>query len=555
MAIDTQSLRGRRNTDRWNRISMGDLFERVKWAAPDRVVLRCWTGAYEQPSNAALTASSADNQANRYANALRSRGINEGQIVMMICENSAEAVLAKIGMAKAGVTIAPLNPNLGSDVIEQLVELCKPAGLVADSDFLDKALPIANKFGIPVLHQIRIAARESGLPTFADFIVSASPLEPDVEIHGDDIWELLFTSGSTSVPKGVMVSHANTMFSALSFNGIGMIGIENESDFVICSFLPMIYHVGDGLLYNAAMSGGCALIGRKFIPRATAEAISKHEVTCLWGGAPQAIDAITAEFSKDPALSSESLRTVIFGWAPMNPQVYQRARQHLGSKTKYIEIIGQTEVVCAHRFWLEKHNELYLRTSPLENYVGEPHGLLAAAIAGDAGTIVPPGDERVGEAMYRSPALMAGYYKKEADTREAFRDGWFHGGDAFRWGEENQRILADRIKDIVKTGGENVTCIRVEAAISTHPAVLKAVVVGLPHKRWGEAVTAFVVLKPGQSVAVEELHSAARSKLAPFEVPKEIRIVESLPETVGGKVQKHILRKNYSSLFEVKSDA
>lgn len=555
MAIDTQTLRGRRNTDRWNRISMGDLFERVKWAAPDRVVLRCWTGAYENAPNAALTAGSADEQANRYANALRARGIREGQIVMMICENSAEAVLAKIGMAKAGVTIAPLNPNLGNDVIEQLIDLCKPAGLVADSDFLEKALPIADKVCVPVLHQIRLAARDSDLPTFADFIAAAPALEPEVEIHGDDIWELLFTSGSTAVPKGVMVSHANTMFSALSFNGLGMIGLDYESDFVICSFLPMIYHVGDGLLYNAVMSGGCALIGRKFIPRATAEAMSQHKVTCLWGGAPQAIDAIAAEFAKDPALCADSLRSVIFGWAPMNPQVYQRARQHLGAKTKYIEIIGQTEVVCAHRFWLEKHNELYLRTSPLENYVGEPHGLLAAAIAGEAGTVLPPGDTRVGEAMYRSPALMAGYFKKDDDTREAFRDGWFHGGDAFRWGEENQRILADRFKDIVKSGGENVTCIRVEAAISTHPAVLKTAVVGLPHRRWGEAVTAFVVLRPSQSVAVDELHAIARAKLAPFEVPKEIRIIEALPETVGGKVQKHILRKSFSGLFEVKTDA
>ncbi|WP_084690522.1 class I adenylate-forming enzyme family protein [Comamonas granuli] len=529
---------------------MGDLFERIKWADPMRKVLRAWDGAYESPDNAELTAARADILANQYANAMRSAGVSAGRIVVMVCENSAEAILAKIGMAKAGVTVAPVNPNLSDDVLEQLIELCEPAALVTDSDFADRVMRLAAKTKIPVLHQIRLAAKDAPMRTFAEFVAEASDAEPEVEIHGDDIWELLFTSGSTSTPKGVMVSHTNTMFAALSFNGIGMIGIDYESDFVMCSFLPIIYHVGDGIIYNTIMSGGKAVIGRRMNPRLLAEAIDQEKVTSLWGGAPQAIDAVTAEFEKDGDLSAASLKTVIFGWAPMNPQLHAKARRHLGEGVKFIEIIGQTEVVCAHRFWIEKHPELFQRTSPQENYVGQPHGLMAAKIAGPDGQAIPMGDFSVGEAAYRSPALMAGYYKKPEDTRDAFRGGWFHGGDAFKWGEEGQRILADRFKDIVKTGGENVTCIRVEAILNAHPAVLKTAIVGLPHDRWGEAVTAFVVRKPGAAVDDKELRELAKQRLAPFEQPKQYVFVDALPETVGGKVQKHVIRSTYTNLYK-----
>lgn len=549
MKIDVTKLRGRRAVDRWNRVSMGDLFERVKWGAPQREVLRSGEGAYESEENASLTAHRADELANRYANAIRARGVNEGQVVMLICENSAEAILAKIGLAKAAVTVAPVNPNLSDDVLAELIALCAPAGLVADSDFLARAEQLAKTHSIELLHQIRITPTESSVPSFAEFIEHACSEEPEVEIHGDDIWELLFTSGSTSVPKAAMVSHANTMFAALSFNGVGMIGLEYESDFVMCSFLPIIYHVGDALIYNAVLSGGKAVIGRRLNPRLIAEAIDAQKISCLWGGAPQAVDAIAAEFEKDPVLSNESLKTVIFGWAPMNPQLHERASRYLGRSARFIEIIGQTEVVCSHRFWIEKHSELFERTSPRDNYVGEPHGLMAAKISGKDGVPISPDDQTVGEAAYRSPALMAGYFRKESETLEALRGGWFHGGDAFKWGESGQRILADRLKDIVKTGGENVTSIRVEAVINSHPAVLKSAIVGLPHERWGEAVTAFVVRRPKQSVEADELAELTKSKLAPFELPKSYVFVDALPETVGGKVRKHVLRADYSELY------
>ena len=180
-------LRGRRATDRSNRVSMGDMFERIRWHDPDRIVMTFWEGAYENAALRELTAALADDTANQYAHAIRAAGIEPGSIVMLVCENSAEAILAKIGLAKAGVTVAPVNPNLGSDVIEELIKLCEPRGIVLDSENLARIEPLLQPHGVPVLHQIAIGDTAPGHRTFAEFTAGQPVAEPDVEIHGDDI--------------------------------------------------------------------------------------------------------------------------------------------------------------------------------------------------------------------------------------------------------------------------------------------------------------------------------------------------------------------------------
>jgi acyl-CoA synthetase (AMP-forming)/AMP-acid ligase II len=154
-----------------------------------------------------------------------------------------------------------------------------------------------------------------------------------------------------------------------------------------------------------------------------------------------------------------------------------------------------------------------------------------------------------GEAVYRSPAVTAGYYRDLPATEEAFRYGWFHSGDSCVVDEDGLRIMVDRYKDIIKSGGENVSSIRVEAMLHEHPEVAKAAVVGLAHDRWGEAVTAVVVRAPGATVTEEELLDWARERLAGFETPKKVLFTDALPETVGGKVLKYKLRQAMADLY------
>jgi acyl-CoA synthetase (AMP-forming)/AMP-acid ligase II len=154
-----------------------------------------------------------------------------------------------------------------------------------------------------------------------------------------------------------------------------------------------------------------------------------------------------------------------------------------------------------------------------------------------------------GEAVYRSPVIASGYYLDEAATREAFRGGWFHTGDAVQVDGQGLRVMIDRFKDIVKSGGENVSSQRVEAVLQQHPAVSRAAVVGLPHGQWGEAVTAFVIRRPDATATEAALIGHCRERLAGFETPKAVRFVDALPETVGGKILKYQLRAAHADLY------
>jgi acyl-CoA synthetase (AMP-forming)/AMP-acid ligase II len=174
--------------------------------------------------------------------------------------------------------------------------------------------------------------------------------------------------------------------------------------------------------------------------------------------------------------------------------------------------------------------------------VGIPNPLLASTVMDTEGQDLLDQPGVPGEAVYRSPAVASGYYKDQAATEEAFRHGWFHSGDSCVVDEDGLRIMVDRYKDIIKSGGENVSSLRVEAVLHQHPDVAKSAVIGLPHDRWGEAVTAIVVCEPGRQPDAAELITFCRDRLAGFESPKAIVFADALPETVGGKVLKYKLR-------------
>lgn len=549
--MDVTSLRNRRAVERWDRVSVGDLFERLTWSYPDKPAIVAWDGAFADPALRRVTYRQADELANRMANALLGAGAVPGDCVLMVCENSSEAYITKIAIAKAGLTCVPLNPMLAPDVIAYLIGRTEPRLSIVDVALWPKAGEAFAAHGMAPDVMIEIGGEAlDGSTAFSDFIRDAPATEPDVEIHGDDIWEIIFTSGTTAMPKGAMISHTYSYLGGYSFALTHSRGARIECDLTLCSFLPLVYHIADQIMsFPAFLCGGTLVMGRSFDPAQVAAAIASERVTALWGGSPAMVGDV-ADAIERGGHDARSVGSVVYGWTAAHPDLITRLRRLCGDQVVPVEILGQTEAISCHRFWPDKWPELFAATAPELNYVGVPNPMVAADVWDVEGNSLRGTPNVPGEVVYRSPVLTAGYYKDEAATAEAFRGGWFHSGDVCVYDDDGLRIMVDRSKDIVKSGGENVSSLRVESVLIQHPAVLKAAVVGLPHEHWGEAVTAIIVPAEDQEPNGEEIIAFCRAKLAGFETPKRLVVVDELPATVGGKVLKYKLRQEYRTLYE-----
>ncbi len=549
--LDVTSLHHRRAVHRWDRMSVGDLIERVTWSRPDKLALTGRPGAYADERFAALTYRQAEQAANQIAHALLARGLQHGDVVLMFCENSVEAYLAKIGIAKAGLVAAPLNPMMAPDLVAAMIDLVQPKLTIVDGELWPKAEAPFTAKGLRPGITIPVGGPPApGSVPFTEFIAGQPETEPDVEIHADDIWEILFTSGTTALPKGVMISHACSYMAGFGFALSLTRGLRLESDLKVGTYLPMIYHVGDQpFTYSVFLSGGTLVLGRRPNPEHIAEMIADDEVTALWAGSPAMVRAVDAVLTARPELDASSLTVVVYGWAALPPATLASMKRHCGADLCAFEIFGQTESISCHRFWPDEWPELYAATAPQHNYVGVPSPVLASTVLDPDGQDLASQPGVAGEAVYRSPSMMAGYYRDEAATRHAFRYGWFHSGDSCAYDGNGLRIMLDRYKDIVKTGGENVSSLRVEAVLAQHPAVAKSAVIGLPHPHWSEAVTAVVVLQDGAAASEDELIKYCRAALGGYETPKSVIFVTDLPETVGGKVLKYRLRTEHAAHY------
>lgn len=543
--FDVESLYGRRADERWNRMAVGDILERLALADPDRVAIIADPEAVCDPRYARVTVGHGNDTADRMANALLALGLHRGDRVAMLCENSGEAYLTKMAVAKAGLVVVPVNTLMADDVIEHM--LCHVGARVAvvDADLWAVRGHVFVAAKVEPVAVIRgTVPGPEGVPEFHDLVARSSPGAPDVRIHGDDIWEILLTSGTTAMPKAVMISHTYSYTAALSHALSYTRGLPVESAIRMVTFLPVIFHVGDHAYVLAPfLAGGSVVLGRRHVPTSVAAAATREKATAIWGGSPQFLGELAREVAQRPdAYDLSGIEVVIYGWGAMPPALVETLNEVCGGRVHCVGIFGQTEAIVCHRFWPSHWSELHNRTAPAINYVGLPAPLLGAAIMDPTGEIVT-GPGETGEAVYRSPAVTAGYYRDEPATRAAFRDGWFHSGDACTYGEGGLRIMVDRFKDVVKSGGENVSSMRVEAVLLAHPGIQRAAVVGVPDERWGEAVTAVVVIEDGHAPDEDSVIAFCRERLAGYETPKRVVVVDDLPTTVGGKVLKYRLRE------------
>lgn len=478
----------------------------------------------------------------RLANALRSLGIQRGDRVSFLCCNTHHLLEAYYGVLEAGAILNPINIRLTPRDIAYILNHSGSRIVFFQSEFRPLLESIR---GSLVETEVFVAIEDTvgGLATheYEGLLASASP-EPDpADIDENEIAELFYTSGTTGTPKGVSLTHRNlhlhAVYTALALS-------HTDAD-VILHVVPLFHVNGWGTPHTMTMCGGTHVMLRKFEPAALLALIQKHRITHLF-----AVPAMHNALLHHPDLSRydlSSLKVTIGGGAPSSPTLIQSIRQNLGPEALVGYGLSETSPVIA----LAMPRRHLTDSEPEEKKV-ERQAMTGWATPGSKlrvvdsnGVDVKDNGQQIGEIVVRSNCVMHGYYKEPEATRNVMRDGWFRTGDMAVIDSEGYLLIRDRSKDIIISGGENISSIEVENALLSHPAVFEAAVVAAPDEKWGETPVGIVVVKPGMQASEEELIEHCRARLAHFKTPRNIHFREQLPKGGTGKILKAELREPF----------
>ncbi len=477
-----------------------------------------------------LSYAELDARSSRFAHYLL-QALGSGRQVATLCQNSADLVAAYTGIHKSGNVWVPVNIRLDVPAIEYTLQHAEVAAVVVDADLhADPALAaVLQGLGVPLILSLAMAGDEADTPgaiALASAEAGRSDALPDIDIDDQQPALLMYTSGTTGLPKGVLHSHLSVA-SALLGNASGF--AYHETD-VFSGVLPLFHCAQHALVATAHAVGACVVLSRAFVPHETRAQMLAERMTVFIG-----LPLMYAALLADPQFRSDSLRLCLYALAPMPRPLVAQIAQRLSDNV--LLAAGQTEIYPATMvFKVLAHPQLDA------NYWGTALMHCDTAVMDEEGRLLGPGE--AGEIVHRGPNVMLGYFKDEQASAQAQRFGWHHTGDLGLWGPDGQLLFIDRKRDLIKTGGESVASIKVEAALLAHPGVAGAAVLGLPHPRWSEAVSAFVVKKPGADDLQETaLLAHCRERLSGFELPRLVRFVDALPMTATGKVKKHVLRQ------------
>ncbi len=358
-----------------------------------------------------------------------------------------------------------------------------------------------------------------------------APLAPEPELNDDSLGQIVYTSGTTAAPKGAMMTHKAMVSQYYSV-------IHNmdyaETDRALAA-LPL-YHTAQTHAFTMPqlLVGARTILIEAPVPEVVLRLIEQERITSFF--APPTVWISLLRHPDFAARDLSSLEKVYYGASIMPVPVLYELRERLPAARPY-NCYGQTEIApLATVLRPEEHD-----ARPAS--CGRPVLNVQTRVVDPDMNDVPPGTH--GEIVHRSPHLMVGYWEKPAETVEAFAGGWFHSGDVGYFDEAGYLYIVDRIRDVINTGGVLVASREVEEILFTHPAVSEVAVVGLPDDKWIEAVTAFVVVRPGHSVEEAELVALAREHLAAYKLPKKVLFVDTLPRNTAGKLLKRELRKQY----------
>ena len=459
------------------------------------------------------------------AGLLAAQGIRPGDVVALLMKNSAAFIELALAVSHAGAVLLPINYRLGADEVAYILGHAGAALLFCDEELRDAAGAARC-----------VVVTE---PAQADSRVLAqggAPLREPHPSRPDDLYRLMYTSGTTDRPKGVIHTYANSAWRC--FDHISALGLTSEDRLLV---VGPLYHVGAFDLPGLAVlvQGGMLAVLREFEAEAALSLIERERLTGGWM-APVMLNRVLALPARD-RFDVGSLRWLI-GGGERTPEERIREFGSLFGNARYIDAYGLTES-CSGDTLMEAGRELEKIGS-----TGRALAHVQIAIMDDAGNALPAGAH--GEICLRGPKVTRGYWKDPEKTAASFFGDWFRTGDVGYLDSEGFLYLTDRKKDMIISGGENVASSEVERVLYQLPQVAEAAVIGLPDDRWGERVTAVVVLATGSSLGFDELRAHCEGKLGGFKTPKQLVVRDALPRNPSGKVLKRVLREELAGLTQ-----
>jgi len=482
-------------------------------------------------------------RAARLGGALKKAGIKPGDRVAFLSMNCHRLLEAYYGVLEAGAVLLPLNVRLASHELAYILNDSGAKVLFLEKEFLNLVDSFRTELSSVESFFLLDASPESDWLSphnYEDLLAAASALRADImEIDEDAVAELFYTSGTSANPKGVMLTHRNVYLHALHV----CLTFDPTRDFAQLHTIPLFHANGWGVAHVLALIGGKHVILRRFDCRRIFELIEQERIYTMCLVPAMAIALVNSPDRQKHDLSS--LQRVIIGGAASSPTIIREVEEKLG--VTCISGYGLTETSPALSHSFIKHGLEFEGPQKYERQAmtGYPDPGIEMRVVDDQDRDVPRDGKTIGEIITRSDGVMLGYWNQPEATAEALRGGWFHTGDMATINEDGYLLIVDRKKDIINSGGENISSLEVEKILMAHPSVLEAAVIPVPDERWGEAPKALVVLKPGTQAGEIELIEFCRTHLSHYKCPHSVEFLETLPKTGTGKILKKDLRKKY----------
>jgi long-chain acyl-CoA synthetase len=512
--------------------TIGKILEQTVQKYPEKEAL------FDVEKNRRWTYRMWDREVNRLARAFLAAGVKKGDRVSTYLYNSVELATAFFACAKIGAVFNPVNFRLTAEEVAYILHDAEPKIVLFEKELESHIAKIHGRFP-----WISFWMTDGDPPCYAESyqkrIRMAPDTRPEAEVSEEDLCGIMYTSGTTGRPKGVMHRHRDMIEQSLII--LAMMRLTPKDRGLVtapmfhcaelhCAFLPRV-HIGAG-----------QVIMRQFDPKRVLKLVQEEKVTVFFA-APTMWNMLLQEDLSRYCLSS--LRLGLYGGAPMAPALIQRCREKLG--IGLVQAYGMTEMGPAVTFLLEEEQITKAGSAGKPCLNHEVRVVrVKEGVPSDPEDVLKPGE--TGEILVRGSCMMKGYYRKEEETGKALHQGWYHTGDLGYLDEDGYLWVADRLDDMIISGGENIYPREVEDVLYEHPGVLDVAVLGEPDETWGERVVAYVVKKdPG--VTADELERFCRQseKLARYKRPREYRFVKQLPRNASGKIQKFLLRNQHKN--------